>query len=49
MLTFCTGLFNFHKHVVTDVKTSFRKNAPKEIRYRDYNSINTDDFKIELR
>ena len=27
--TFCTGLFDFHKLVVTVLKTSFRKTAPK--------------------
>ena len=29
--TFCTGLFDFHKLVVTVLKISFRKTAPKEI------------------
>ena len=33
--TFCTGLSNFHKLVVTVLKTSFRKTASKEIHYRD--------------
>ena len=31
------------------LKTSFRKTASKEIKYRDYNKFNADDFKTELR
>ena len=46
--TFCTGLFDFHKLVVTVLKTSFRKTAPKEI-HRDYNKFNVDDFKTKLK
>ena len=31
------------------LKTSFRKTAPKEIHYRDYNKFNADDCKTELK
>ena len=46
--TFCTGLSDFRRLEVTALKTSFRKTAPKEIHYRDYNKFNVDDFKTEL-
>ena len=45
--TFCTGLSDFHKLVVTVLKTSFRKTAPRRIDYRNYKRINADDFKAE--
>ena len=47
--TFCTELSDFHKLVVTVLKTLFRKTAPKEIHYRDFKKFNVDDFKTELR
>ena len=47
--SFCTRLSEFHKLVVTVLKTSFRKTAPKKIHYRDYKIFNADDFKAELR
>ena len=31
------------------LKTSFRKIAPKDIHYRDYDKFDADDFKTELR
>ena len=34
---------------MTVLKTSFRKTAPKEIYYRDYNEFNADNFKTELK
>ena len=48
-LTFCTGLSDFHKLVMTVLKTFFRKTAPKEFHYRGYNKFNADDFKTELK
>ena len=47
--TFYTRLSDFHKPVVIVLMTSFRKTAPKEMDYRDYNKFNTDDFKTELK
>ena len=46
---FCTGLSDFHKLVITVLKTFFRKTAPKEIHYRDFDKFNRDDFKTDLR
>ena len=40
---------DFHKLVVTALKTSFRKTAPRELHYRDYNKSDADDFKTELK
>ena len=34
---------------MTVLKTSFRKTAPKEIQYRDFDKFNRDDFKTDLR
>ena len=47
--TFCTGLSDFYKLVVTVLKTSFRKMASKELHYRDYKKFNADDFKTGLK
>ena len=47
--TFCTGLSDFDKLVVTVLKTSFRKPPPKKIHCRDDNKFNANDFKTELR
>ena len=46
--TFCAGLSDFHKLVVTVLKTSFKKTVSKEIHYRDYNKFNADNIKSEL-
>ena len=48
-LTFCTGLSDFHKLVMTVLQTFFRKTAPKEFHYRGYSKFNADDFKTELK
>ena len=40
---------DFHKLVVTALKTSFRKTVPRELYYRDYNKSDADDFKTELK
>ena len=40
---------DFHKLVVTALQTSFRKTAPRELHYRDYNKSDADDFKTELK
>ena len=34
---------------MTVFKTSFRKTAPKELHYIDFNKFNADDFKTELK
>lgn len=50
MWTFHIGLSSdFHKLILKVLKTSFRKKAPKELHYRDYNRFNADDFEFELK
>ena len=47
--TLDTGLSDYHKMVITVLKTSFQKAKPKEFYYRDYRNLNREDFKIELQ
>ena len=44
-----TGLSDFHKMVLTVFKTTFRKNKPREIIYRDYSKFDSESFKKELK
>ena len=44
-----TGLSDFHKMVVTVLKTTFPKAKPKIIYYRDYKKFNLQEFRKELR
>ena len=46
--TLCTGLSDFHKMVVTVMKSSFEKMSPKEISYRNYKNFDNNVFKLEL-
>ena len=43
------GISDFHKMVLTVLKSSFKKCEPKVINYRDYNNFNQEVFKEELR
>ena len=43
------GLSDFHKMAITVFKTTFHKNKPKEVTYRDYKNFNKDLFKNDLR
>ena len=47
--TICTGLSDFHKMVVTVLKSCFQKQNPKEIMYRDYKKFDISNFKSELK
>ena len=47
--TVTTGLSDFHKLVVTVMKTTFPKMKPKIIYYRDYKKFNLQEFRRELR
>ena len=47
--TVATGLSDFHRMVVTVMKTTFPKAEPKIIYYRDYKKFNLQDFRRELR
>ena len=44
-----TGLSDFHRMVLTVLKTTFRKNKPREIIYRDYSKFDKESFKKELK
>ena len=44
-----TGLSDFHKMVVTVMKTAFPKAKPKVIQYRDYKNFVLGNFREELR
>ena len=43
-----TGLSDCHKLVLTVLKTTFSKNKPKELFFRDYKKFNFSDFNDEL-
>ena len=38
-----TGLSDFHKMVVSDFKTIFKKQKPKMVTYRDYKRFDNDN------
>ena len=44
-----TGLSDCHKLVLSILKTTFSKNKPKELFYRDYKKFNFFDFNDELK
>ena len=43
------GLSDFHKLVITVLKTSFDKNKPCEILSRDYKNFNSESFNEDLQ
>ena len=45
----CSGLSDFHKLVLTVLKTSFDKNKPCEILCRDYKNFNSESFNEDLQ
>ena len=47
--TVSTGLSDFHKMIVTVLKTTFPKAKPKIISYRDYSKFVESDFRRDLR
>ena len=47
--TVSTGLSDFHKMVVTVLKTTFQKSKPREIIYRDYSKFNEETFSENLK
>ena len=47
--TLATGLSDFHKMVVTVLKTTFPKAQPKIIQYRSYKNFDNQNFRIDLR
>ena len=44
-----TGLSDFHKIVVTVLKTTFLKSKPRVITCREYRSFGNDKFKTDLK
>ena len=44
-----TGLSDFHKLVLTVVKTSITKSKPKKITYKDYKNFDSVRFNDELK
>ncbi len=46
--TVSTGLSDFHKMIVTVMRTTFPKTEPLVVRYRDYSKYNSTDFGIDL-
>ena len=47
-ITLETGISDFHKMTLTVLKTSFRKQPPKIIVYRDYKKYSPENFRREL-
>ena len=45
---FATGITDFHEMILTVLKTSFPKSAPKKIVYRNYKNFNSNSFKSDL-
>ena len=43
-----TGLSDFHKMIITVMKTSYRKIEPRVIKYRDYKSFSNEQFRESL-
>ena len=43
-----TGLSDFHKMIITGLKTSYQKIEPKVINYRDYKSFSNEWFRESL-
>ena len=44
-----TGLSDFHKMILTVLKSTFVKAAPKVIKYTDYKKINEETFKTDFK
>ena len=47
--TIYTGISNFHKLVVTVLKTFYKKQRPKIIHYRNYKNFENDNFREDLK
>ena len=47
-LTLETGLSDFHKLIVTIMKTKHERFPPKIVNYRDYKNFDTKTFKVDL-
>ena len=47
--TISTGLSDFHKMIITVLKTTFPKAKPKVVLYRDYSKFVENHFRIDLK
>ena len=47
--TVSTGLSDFHKLVLTVLKTTISKSKPREIHYRDYKKFDSLKFNVDLK
>ena len=47
--TVSTGLSDFHKLVLTVLKTAISKSKPREIHYRDYKKFDYLKFNVDLK
>ena len=43
-----TGLSDFHKMIVSVMKTTFQKLKPRIVQYRDYTQFSNDNFRKKL-
>ena len=46
--TVATGLSDFHKMIISCLKTTFKKIPPKKIFFRDYKKFDEQDFLYDL-
>ena len=44
-----TGLSDFHKIIVSVMKTTFQKLKPRTVQYRDHTQFSNDDFRKNFR
>ena len=44
-----TGLSDFHKMIVSVMRTTFQKLKPRIVKYRDYTQFSNGDFRKKLR
>ena len=47
--TFPSGLYDFHKMILTILKSTFPKVRPKQIVYRKFKNFDLNNFKNEIR
>ena len=48
-LPFSSGLFDFHKTILTILKSTFPKVRPKQVVYRKFTNFDLNNFKNEIR
>ena len=48
-ITVSTGVSDCHKMIITVLKTTFKKENPKEVLYRSYKNYDSFAFKVDLK